>query len=124
MSNKIIIPFILLFSIIYPAYANPTHNFVPGVSDLPVPINFTLQDDSSSIFFNDSGRIIEASFRGRGEAKDILYFYDKTLTALGWKTKGHLKYNREGEILTITLTPVQDNKYSNLEIEFFLHPEN
>lgn len=124
MSKKIIISFLLAFFAFKTANAEMKNGFVPGVSDLPVPINFTLHEDSSSVFFNDSGRIVEAVFRGRGEYDEVLNFYNKTLKALGWKTEGTLKYSREGEMLTIKLTHIQDNKYSNLEIDFSLRPEN
>lgn len=119
MSKKIIFSLFIIFSINNAIFAAPKNNFVPGVSDLPVPINFTLKDDSSSVFFSDAGRIVEATFEGKGEYDDILNFYNKTLRALGWKIKGKLKYSREGEILRIHL----NIRGENLEIEFSLRPE-
>ena len=123
MSKKLIFFILITISFTKYCFAGPKHHFVPGMSDLPVPINFSLQKDSSSIFISDSGNLVEATFRGRGEKNAILEFYRKTLKALGWKRINKEKFSREGEFLTITLIPIQDNKYHNLEIQFLIKPE-
>ena len=59
MFKKIFFIFILVINCNNIAIATTNNDFVPGIPDLPVPINFTIKEDSSSVFFNDSGRIIE-----------------------------------------------------------------
>jgi hypothetical protein len=97
--------------------------FVPGVSDLPVPTNFYLKHDSSSIFHEEEGRIIDASFIGRATESEVEEFYNLTLRALGWKRVEKLVYIRESEILRIEVQEIDDSQLNNLEINFSLRPQ-
>jgi hypothetical protein len=120
MSKKICLGIFLLFFNFQSANAA---KFVPGISDLPVPGNFYLIDDSSSIFYNDGGRIIEAVFKGKGEKKNVIDFYRKTLPALGWKEKSSLNFIRENEELKIKIEVVKQAKlYQKLKLYFTLTP--
>lgn len=122
MLKRIFFIFILVINCNNIAGAVTSNNFVPGIPDLPVPSNFTIKKDSSSIFFNDSGRIIEATFIGKGNHKDINNFYNKTLKALGWKRQKHLVFLREKEILNIKLVSLNNKDY-NMTIYFSLKPQ-
>ena len=100
MSKALILLFILFFSF---SNAFAKNNFVPGISDLPVPINFHLIKNSTSDFIANNGRIIEASFKGKGEKDNIIDFYEKTLPALGWKQLESLNFSRDKEHLNIKI---------------------
>ena len=101
-----------------------SRNYVPGISDLPVPLNFHLKNDTSSVFYNDSGRIVEAIFQGRARGDEITEFYNVTLKALGWERVGMLEYVREREFLEITTKAIDDDQFNNLEVHFSLKPNN
>ena len=118
--SKIIITIIcIIFLSVFNISAEETDNFVPGISDLPVPQNFSLKDDTSSVFYSNSGRIVEAVYEGYGVYSEIFNFYDSSLEALGWSKEDSLKYNREGEMLKISLIPSEQEK---MEIHFSLKP--
>ena len=107
--------------IIFQAFALE-RKYVPGISDLPVPINFHLINDSSAVFYNESGRIVEAFFKGRANRQEISEFYDITLKALGWQKLSFMQYVRENEVLDISANIIDDDQFNNLEIHFLLKP--
>jgi len=115
--------FLLSFLISFSVFAE-SRNYVPGISDLPVPLNFHLKNDTSSVFYNESGRIVEAVFQGQAQGQEIKEFYDLTLNALGWEKIGVLKYVREKELLEIKTKTIEDDQFNNLEIIFSLKPNN
>ncbi|MBL6785567.1 MAG: hypothetical protein ISQ32_04620 [Rickettsiales bacterium] len=121
--NRIFKYCIILFFVTFSIFAE-SRNYVPGISDLPVPLNFHLKNDTSSVFYNDSGRIVEAVFQGQAKSYEIKDFYDVTLNALGWEKIGHLKYVREKELLEISTKTIDDDQFNNLEIVFSLKPNN
>ena len=121
MSKKLIILILLLL----PTQLLAKSNFVPGVSDLPVPMNFFLIDDSSTIYHNKAGRIVNASFKGRGKEKNVADFYHKTLPALGWEKIEDLVYIRDTEKLYITIETIKtDSRFNNLNLIFSLKPSS
>lgn len=121
MSKKIALIFFLLFSV----QAQAKQLFVPGISDLPVPINFFPIDKKTSVFNGSSGRIINATFKGRAYSHEIISFYAKTLPALGWDSTGDLTYQRDSESLEINIEVKSTAKnYDNLEITFSVTPIN
>ena len=122
MYKKSLAHFIFIVTLSYSSLAYTQNKFVPGIEDLPVPLNFHLKENSSSVFFNDSGRIIESTFIGVAESKNISEFYHKTLQALGWKKIKNLVFIREKEILKISLTKVKKPK-KQLEVHFSLQPQ-
>ncbi|MBT4989263.1 MAG: hypothetical protein HOM96_01835 [Rickettsiales bacterium] len=116
---------LILISILFTSCAfADSRNYVPGISDLPVPLNFHLKNDTSSVFYNDSGRIVEAVFQGQARGDEIKEFYNVTLKALGWERVGVLKYVREKELLEITTKSIDDDQFNTLEVNFSLKPNN
>ncbi len=107
MSKIIILIFTL---VILATNSQAKENFVPGISDLPVPANFYYLDDSSGIFNNAYGRFISANFRGKGEFETIHQFYQKTLPALGWEAKEKFTYIRDEEILEIKIRKINETE--------------
>ena len=116
MSKKLIT---LIFTILLSFSVQAKSNFVPGISDLPVPANFHLLQDSSGVFNNGFGRLVTANFKGKANEEDIIDFYNKTLPALGWRKKERLKYTRSGETLIIKITEINQTE---LLINFQLMP--
>lgn len=115
--------FLLSFLISFSVFAE-SRNYVPGISDLPVPLNFHLKNDTSSVFYNESGRIVEAVFQGQAQGQEIKEFYDLTLHALGWEKISMLTYVRERELLEIKTKTIEDDQFNNLEIIFSLKPND
>jgi hypothetical protein len=115
--------FLLSFLISFSVFAE-SRNYVPGISDLPVPLNFHLKNDTSSVFYNESGRIVEAVFQGQAQGQEIKEFYDLTLNALGWEKISMLTYVREKELLEIKTKAIEDDQFNNLEIIFSLKPND
>lgn len=99
------------------------NKYVPGISDLPVPANFYLKQDSSSVFDNQEGRIIDATFIGRSSKPEVEEFYNLTLQALGWRRSEKLVFLRESEVLSITINEIEDSQLNNIEISFSLRPQ-
>jgi hypothetical protein len=122
MYKKFLANFIFIIALSCPSLTYAANNFVPGIEDLPVPLNFHLKENSSSVFFNDSGRIIESTFIGTADPVEINEFYHKTLQALGWQKQKKLVFLREKEILKISLTNISSPK-KHLEIHFSLQPQ-
>ena len=116
MSKKIVI---LLSILIFSFYAKAQNNFVPGITDLPVPANFHLEEDSSSVYNNGFDRLVTASFIGKAQEDAIIDFYYKTLPALGWAKQARLLFTRDDEILMIRIS--RKNK-EELVISFKLTP--
>ena len=116
MSKKIIL---LLISLLYYSNLHAKNDFVPGIADLPVPASFYLDSESSSIYNDNYGRLVTASFIGKAKQEEILDFYYKTLPALGWKKEEFLHFSREGEILTINIIAKNQEE---LIINFQLNP--
>lgn len=122
MYKKILANFIFITTLCFSSLSYAQNQFVPGIEDLPVPLNFHLKKDSSSVFFNDSGRIIESVFIGKANHAEINQFYHTTLQALGWKKQKNLVFLRDKEILKISLTNIKSPK-KHLEIHFSLQPQ-
>jgi hypothetical protein len=93
--------------------------FVSGTEDLPLMDGLAEVADSGTVFDQPSGRFIEAYATGRVAAEDVAVFYQETLPHLGWTVAGPLTFTREGERLSIVLTPGG----ADLTVRFSLAPE-
>ena len=116
MSKKLIL---IIFTLFFSNFAFAKSNFVPGISDLPVPASFHLIQDISGVYHDNAGRLVTANFKGKAVEADILDFYNKTLPALGWRRKERLRFTRDGETLRIQITEVNQTE---LLINFQLNP--
>ena len=116
---------LLIFYIItssFTAFAASKLKYVPGVSDLPVPINFFLEEGSSSILEYTEGRIITAKFTGNASRNSVSQYYDSTLKSLGWKKLNKLRYIRDDELLTIKTSDITEDDFNNISLDFTIIP--
>ncbi len=112
MSKKIIFYLTIFFIFANYSFAEKT-SFVPNIPDLPVPKKFFLIKGTDSVFETREGKIVEASFRGKGEESEITTFYQKTLAELGWQEKMNFLFIRDKEKLRITIKMVKKTVLSN-----------
>lgn len=96
--KKALLFFFLVFST--PLVAQDAR-YVIGTDDVPLMEGLTMTDDDSLAFDTLEGRLVQAvAFSDTLSERQIVYFYDQTLPALGW-TGGKKKYARDGEKLQI-----------------------
>ena len=89
--------------IVGPARAG--EGFVPGIDDMPL-MSGLIPVGEPMVFDKPTGRIIQSEAGGAGiTAAAVRHFYAHTLPALGWHAAGHDRYDREGERLTLVITP-------------------
>lgn len=79
--------------------------FVAGVEDLPLMPGLTEVDGAATVFDAPQGRIVETFAAGAVEPQAIESFYAQTLPELGWVAAGAREFRREGEKLTLEITP-------------------
>src|SRR3546814_2954347 len=83
-----------------------------GVEDLPLMPGLAEIADAATVFDAPQGRIVESYAAGTVAAAEIRSFYAQTLPQLGWTAvdagqAGPLEFRREGERLTLEITPGQ-----------------
>ncbi len=112
---------VLLFSLILlgagmetgSAYADsgsPAAGFFSEIEDFPLMPGMEELPDATLIFDSPSGRFVEAYAFGRITASDLRTFYAASLPQLGWQPAGPSVFQREGELLEITIVgPVADD---------------
>ncbi|GIK97513.1 MAG: hypothetical protein BroJett029_17220 [Alphaproteobacteria bacterium] len=79
--------------------------FLTGVEDLPLMPGLSEVAGAATVFDAPQGRIVESFASGHVSAEDVLAFYGQTLPQLGWHAAGPREYRREGEKLTLEVTP-------------------
>ncbi|MDX1485462.1 MAG: hypothetical protein R3229_13395 [Alphaproteobacteria bacterium] len=96
--------------------------FLQSIDDLPLMAGLVERPRASVVFETAAGRIVEAealSAPARGlTAGGVLNFYERTLTALGWRSFGSGRFARDGEILSIIVRP----ENQGLRVSFSLRP--
>jgi hypothetical protein len=108
----------LLFSVSMGVAAQGT-TYVYGVQDLPLMPGLAEDAGAAVVFDTPTGRIVEASARGRVSVRDVRRFYAETLPQLGWKQTALNVYQREGERLRLEFTVEGDA----VTVSFRLAPE-
>ena len=84
--------------------------FISGTEDIPLMPRLQESDASAqATFASPQGKILSTVMHGTVSPNEIFAYYDGTMPNLGWQKKGHGKYTREGEILTIKI-----KKYRNM----------
>jgi len=81
--------------------ANSAENFVFGFEDLPLMEGLTQISQDSVLFDTPQGRIVQASAVGAVVESEVITFYDSTLPQLGWTRTAAATYQREGEVLRL-----------------------
>ncbi|CAK0778314.1 conserved exported hypothetical protein [uncultured Gammaproteobacteria bacterium] len=82
-------------------FAAQADSFVTGFEDLPLMPGLAPAADESVVFYNPSGRIVQAAARGKVTAAQVRAFYTETLPQLGWKVGGTDRFIRDGEALRL-----------------------
>lgn len=77
--------------------------FSKAISDLPIMPGLTEETDSIVMFDKPHGRVIETSATGTVPTHKIKTFYGQALPALGWVSVGEARYQRDNEILDLTV---------------------
>ncbi|MGH6719497.1 MAG: hypothetical protein ACREER_09285 [Alphaproteobacteria bacterium] len=93
--------------------------FVSGTDDLPLMDGLAEIAGSGTVFDKPSGRFVEAYAAGPVSEDAVAGFYRESLPHLGWSPAGPLIFTREGERLSIVLTPTD----AGLTVRFSLAPE-
>ena len=93
--------------------------FVPGISDLPVADGLTGGPEAPVVFDTPAGRIVTVSLYGRLSKTAARAFYNATLPQLGWVRQPDGKFRREGEVLKLAISQVQEGR---IAIRFSLVP--
>jgi len=93
-------------------------SFVPSLPDVPLPPGFEVDPTTGSFFDSAEGRIAEIYAAGVDKPKDVLDYYDKTLTKFGWVKESEMVFAKEGE--TLIITP-EEGQYVNT-IKYQLKP--
>jgi len=94
--------------------------FVPGTEDVPLAPGLTATGDNALVFDNPTGRIIQATATGTGDADAIARFYADTLPQLGWTYAPGGRWTRQAEILDITI----QRQNGHISVRFQLAPRD
>ncbi len=93
-------------------------SFVTGVEDLPLMAGLDEDVEAGFWFDKPSGRIVEAVASGAVNRRAVAAFYAETLPQLGWSDLDPLKFEREGEVLQISISGGD----GDLTVRFSLSP--
>ncbi len=91
-----------------PMAATADGAFVGGVEDLPLMPGLTEVEGAATVFDAPQGRIVETFAAGAVTPQAIESFYAQTLPELGWTAAGAREFRREGEKLTLEITPAAE----------------
>ena len=94
--------------------------FVDGFDDLPLMDGLDVIEGAGVLFDTPQGRIVERYATGVLDTGAVGGFYRATLPALGWRQAGPLRFQREGEALSITLYPPEAS--GRITVRFSLAP--
>jgi hypothetical protein len=92
--------------------------FVPGTEDVPLAPGLTATADDALVFDNPTGRIIQSTATGQGDANIVTRFYADTLPQLGWSKGRDGRWTRGEEVLDIGI----EQQGKRLSVRFQLSP--
>lgn len=92
--------------------------FVDGFDDLPLMPALTQDAGSATVFDSPYGRIVQATAQGRTTPAAVLDFYRAALPQLGWQPRAGGEWQREGEALSVEVTP----SGSRVSVRFQISP--
>lgn len=92
--------------------------FVPGTEDVPLAPGLTAAADDALVFDNPTGRIVQSTATGQGDADAVTRFYAETLPQLGWSKGPDGRWTRGEEVLDIGI----DQQGKRLSVRFQLSP--
>ncbi|HEC90878.1 MAG TPA: hypothetical protein ENI55_04350 [Alphaproteobacteria bacterium] len=78
--------------------------YLSAVDDLPLMAGLKEAVGQGVVFDAPQGRIVQAYATGPLSPTEVEKFYAATLPQLGWRADGPLRFNREGERLTLEIT--------------------
>ena len=79
-----------------------TAAFING-SDIPLMDGMTIDENDSFSFDSPEGQIMTVTTRTKASAKEILKFYEESLSALGWQKTSQTTYHRDQDELTLQI---------------------
>lgn len=100
-----------------PAFAQAAESaFVDGFDDLPLMPGLAQDGGSTTVFDSPYGRIAEASAHGRTTRAEVLAFYRAALPQLGWQPRASGTWQREGEVLSIEVSPAAGGVIARFQV--------
>lgn len=105
-------------ALLFLASAQAADNFVFGFEDLPLMDGLTQVAQDSVLFDTPQGRIVQASAVGNATEASVIAFYDSTLPQLGWTQIAAATYQREGEVLRLEFSTMNQQ----LVVAFLAEP--
>lgn len=94
--------------------------FVPGTEDVPLAPGLSAMADDALVFDNPTGRIVQSTAAGQGDADAVTRFYADTLPQLGWSRGPDGHWTRAGEVLDISI----EQQGSRLTVRYQLSPRD
>ncbi len=82
-------------------------SFISVIPDLPLIEGLQEDTDAAVVFETASGRIAETVVQGQMTPQKVVNFYAAALPQLGWRLISTVRYQREGEILTFNVSPLE-----------------
>ena len=95
-------------------------DFVPGTEDIPALDDMIFSEDVMS-FDVPEGQILIVAGTTSKSSTEIMDFYRKNLSSLGWTPKGGGKFIRGNDILEVEIT--SDNSKQNVKFNLTLSNE-
>ena len=91
--------------------ASADASFLSALEDVPLMPGLTEDKAQGVVFDTPDGRIVESVAHGNVAVDRVKQFYAAVLPQLGWQSlndmAGDMAYGREGEVLAMTVRPVQ-----------------
>ena len=100
-------------------YVQAGERFVPGFEALPLMAGLEVEPGSAMVFDKPGGRIVEAAATGNVPGARVRAWYAEALPQLGWQPAGEGLFRREGETLSLAVTP----EGSGARVAFRLRPQ-
>ena len=92
--------------------------FLEGTEDVPLMPTLDVVEDETFSVDNEDGRLFFSKAMTTTAAADVLRFYKSTLPQLGWDETESGVFNREGDVLSISVTSVGKNQTRLTEVTF------
>lgn len=92
--------------------------FLAGTEDVPLAPGLVSEAGSLVVFDKPEGRIVEIEAMGALTRRAVESFYAASLPELGWAAAGPLRWNRDGEALSLAI----GGRDGDIRVGFTLSP--
>ncbi len=103
-TSRTLIVLLAAFFLLLARPAAAADTYLSAVDDLPLMAGLKEVPGQGVVFDAPQGRIVQAYASGPLSRTQVGNFYAATLPQLGWREDGPLRFNREGEQLTLEIT--------------------